>query len=127
VVSVHLRILLVDDEVFVLNSLRRLLGREEFAVQTAASGREGLALLEKETFDLVLSDYKMPSMNGIEFLTEVARRWPATVRAMLTAQADEDLLAKSLASGVLARAFTKPWDNRELVEGLQQVAAGKPA
>jgi len=114
-----IRILIVDDEPLVLSSLRRLLAREDFEVALAASGPEGLGLLEKGEFDLVLSDYKMPGMNGLEFLDQVRRRWPGPRRLMLTAQADPAQIAEALASGLLVRSMAKPWDNRALVEALR--------
>jgi len=114
-----IRILLVDDEALVLSSLRRLLRRANFEVATATSGPEALAALESSEFDVIVSDYKMPGMTGIEFLRAVAPRWPAVRRCMLTAQADKDLLDQALADGLLARAWTKPWDNQALVGALQ--------
>lgn len=122
--SEPIRVLLVDDERLVLSSLRRLLARAGFEVQTCGSGAEALALLEKEPIDLIVSDYKMPGMNGIEFLARVAPRWPGTLRCMLTAQADREVLEESIRNGVLHRTFRKPWDNRELVADLQALAAG---
>lgn len=116
----RIRILIVDDEKLVLSSLRRLLARGEFQVSTACSGAEALALLETTPVDIVLSDYQMPGMNGVEFLERVAPRWPAIRRCMLTAQADEATLSRALESGVLHHAWTKPWDNRKLLEDLRR-------
>lgn len=113
------RVLLVDDEKLVLSSLRRLLGRAEFDVLTATSGPEALALLEKEAVDLILSDYMMPGMNGVQFLEKVAPRWPAVRRCMLTAQADPETLENALATGLLQHAWTKPWNNQQLIQDLK--------
>lgn len=121
--SREIRVLLVDDEQLVLSSLRRLLARAGFDVRTASSGAEALATLETTEVDLIVSDYKMPGMNGIEFLGQVAPRWPSILRCMLTAQADKELLQESLANGLLHRSFTKPWDNRALVSDLQSLVA----
>jgi len=120
-VSREIRVLLVDDERLVLSALRRLLARAGFDVKTAMSGPEAVALLEKEPVDLIVSDYQMPGMTGIEFLREVAPRWPDILRCMLTAQADKELLDAALRDGLLHRAFRKPWDNRRLVADLQEL------
>jgi CheY-like chemotaxis protein len=120
-VSERIRILLVDDEQLILKSLRRLLSRGPFDVAVASSGPEALAYLEQNTVDVIVSDYKMPGMTGIEFLREAAPRWPDVRRCMLTAQADNDILEEALRDGLLHRAFKKPWDNRALVEALQSV------
>lgn len=118
-----IRILVVDDVRLVLASLRRLLERAGFQVATAESGAAALALLEKEPVDLVVADFMMPGMNGIELLRVVAQRWPRARRAMLTAQADQELLDRSLADGLLHAAFTKPWSNKDLVDALKALAA----
>ena len=117
------RVLLIDDERLVLSSLRRLLARADFDVLACLSGAEGLALLEKEEVDVIISDYQMPGMTGIEFLEQVAPRWPKIRRCMLTAQADKKLLEASLENGLLDRAFSKPWDNQQLVKDLLSVVA----
>jgi CheY-like chemotaxis protein len=121
--SAPVRVLVVDDVPIVLTSLRRLLERAGFHVAAAESGAAALAHLAKEPADLVVADFMMPGMNGIELLREVAQRWPRTRRAMLTAQADEDLLEQALADGLLHAAFQKPWNNKGLVEALKALAA----
>jgi len=122
-VTAAIRILVVDDVRLVLASLRRLLERAGFQVATAESGAAALALLEKEPVDMVVADFMMPGMNGIELLRVVAQRWPRARRAMLTAQADQELLDRSLADGLLHAAFTKPWSNKDLVDALKALAA----
>ena len=122
------RVLLVDDEKLVLSSLRRLLRRESFEVVTCESGPEGIEYLEQgHEVDVILSDYKMPGMNGVEFLREIAPRWPAVKRCMLTAQADRNVLEAALEDGTLHRAFHKPWDNQELVDRLRAVVKDEAA
>ena len=70
----HIRILCVDDEENVLKSLKRLFLDSEYEIFIAKSGEEGLALLRKtEHVQIVISDYRMPKMNGIDFLKEVYR------------------------------------------------------
>jgi CheY-like chemotaxis protein len=123
-VTAALRVLLVDDVRLVLTSLRRVLERAGFVVAACESGAAALALLEREGADVVVADFMMPGMNGIDLLREVAARWPRIRRTMLTAQADKDLLDRSLADGLLHRAFAKPWDNKELVDALRELAAG---
>jgi two-component system NtrC family sensor kinase len=119
-----IRVLLVDDEKLVLSSLRRLLMRESFEVMVAESGPDALGLLEHGEVDLVVSDYKMPGMNGVEFLEQVRVRWPDIRRCMLTAQADRETLDRALQAGTVQVAFRKPWDNRDLIESLRAAAAG---
>jgi CheY-like chemotaxis protein len=119
------KVLVVDDVELVRTSLKRLLERAGFEVRTAESGAAAIALLEKEPVDVVLADFMMPGMNGIDMLREVRTRWPSVRRAMLTAQADQELLDRSLEGGLLLVAFKKPWSNKELIEALKTLAAPK--
>jgi len=121
-VTAPARILLVDDVRLVLTSLRRVLERAGFRALACESAGDALALLERERVDVVLSDFMMPGMNGIELLREVAARWPRARRCLLTAQAEKEVLEMALADGLLHAAFTKPWDNRSLVEELKALA-----
>ena len=81
------RILIVDDEQNILDSLLSLLERNEYfksKVVTVNSAEAGLKELEKKEFDLVLSDYKMPGMNGVEFLGKVRGKYPKTILVCLS-------------------------------------------
>jgi CheY-like chemotaxis protein len=118
------RVLVVDDVRLVLTSLRRLLERAGFEVEVAESAVDALAVLERVPVDLIVSDFMMPGMTGIEHLRVVAERWPRVRRAMLTAQAEKDLLDRSLADGLLHAAFQKPWGNKELVDALKGILHG---
>ncbi len=121
--SAPVRVLIVDDVPIVLTSLRRVLERAGFRVDAADSGASALAFLGRAEIDVVLSDFMMPSMNGLELLREVAARWPRVRRAMLTAQADQDLLDEALKDGLLHAAFQKPWNNKGLAEALRALVA----
>ncbi len=81
-------LLLLDDEANVLAGLKRVLRKEGYGLFTATSGRDGLAVLEGETISLVISDQKMPEMDGAEFLHTVKKRYPNVMRIMLTGQTD---------------------------------------
>ncbi|MBV8501292.1 MAG: response regulator, partial [Paucibacter sp.] len=81
-------ILFVDDEPSILSALRRLVRPQGYRVLLAESGRAGLALLESETVDLVVSDMRMPEMDGAAFLEQVRLRWPEAGRILLTGYSD---------------------------------------
>lgn len=111
---VTMNLLFVDDEVNILKALRRLFRGAEYNVQTAESGAEGLAILEQTPIDLVISDMRMPQMNGAEFLTHVAERWPETVRVLLTGYADIDSTVAAVNKGRIYCYISKPWEDNEL-------------
>ncbi len=102
------RVLLVDDDAALLESLARLL-RPEMEIRTAASGRGALdALAAEGPFDVVVSDLKMPGMDGIELLSRVSRQCPDTVRVLLTGHADLRVAMDAANLGYVYRFLTKP-------------------
>ncbi len=102
------RILLVDDEPLVLEGLRRQL-RKKVEVETATSGRDGLALIERSPpFAVVVSDMRMPEMNGSQFLGEVHKRSPDSVRMILSGQAEIESTIAAVNLGQIFRFLTKP-------------------
>lgn len=102
------KILFVDDDDNILRSYKRLIGYE-FAIDTALGGREGLELLKKEEpYAVVISDMRMPIMNGSEFLSRVHAEWPDTVRMLLTGQAEIDDAIAAVNKGQIFRFLTKP-------------------
>ena len=94
------RILFVDDEPLILQGMQRQLRsmREEWDMEFAESGAQALAALEKESFDVVVSDMRMPGMDGAELMNEVMKRHPQTVRLILSGYADHDLIMKCVGS-----------------------------
>ena len=112
------RILCVDDEPNILDSLRRQL-RHHFSVETAPSGKEGLRILEREpTFTVVVSDMRMPGMDGAEFLRRAREQAPDCVRLLLTGQADLDSAISAVNDGNIFRFLTKPCQPEILLAAL---------
>ncbi|MDQ1363761.1 MAG: hypothetical protein QG652_1623, partial [Pseudomonadota bacterium] len=107
-------ILCVDDEKNILSSLRRLLRPEGYEVQLASSGAEGLEILEKMPVDLVISDMRMPEMNGAEFLEKVYAKWPDTVRILLTGYSEISSTIDAINKGNIYKYISKPWEEHDL-------------
>jgi len=102
------KILLVDDEPKVLAAIKRQL-RKQFRFETALSGEEALKIIdEKGPFAVVVSDYKMPGMNGIDFLCKVKTVDPDTVRMMLTGSADMSTAIAAVNEGSIFQFHPKP-------------------
>lgn len=103
-----LKILLVDDDNNILEAYKRHLYKK-YEVVTAANGVEGLAILKEQgPFAVVVSDFRMPEMNGIQFLSAARKLAPDTVRVMLTGQADMQAAIDAINEGNLFRFLTKP-------------------
>jgi len=110
----EIKILCVDDEQNVLNSLKRLFLDNNYTILTAPSGMEGLKILEHEHVQVIISDYRMPTMNGVEFLREVYGRWPNTVRIVLSGYADISAIVGAINEGHIYKFIPKPWNDDEL-------------
>ncbi len=108
-------ILLVDDETNILKALHRLLRPEGYRILTAESGADALALLARESVDLVVSDMRMPEMDGAVFLAKVRQTWPDTVRLLLTGHADMAQTVSAINQGEIYRFIAKPWNDQELI------------
>jgi DNA-binding NtrC family response regulator len=112
-------ILVVDDEPEMLFSLRNLL-RREFHVHTAASGAEGIKILETEVVHLVMTDQRMPGMTGVELLRRVKTDHPAAMRLIFTGYADVSAVIAAINHGNVFRFVAKPWDPEELLAVLRE-------
>ncbi|WP_412480337.1 HD domain-containing phosphohydrolase [Azonexus sp. IMCC34839] len=108
-------LLFVDDEPGILSALRRLFRPHGYRILTAESGQEGLELLEGERVDLVISDMRMPEMDGATFLKAVRERWPGVMRVLLTGYADISSTVAAINQGEIYRYIAKPWDDNEIV------------
>ena len=107
-------LLLVDDEPGILSSLRRLLRSSGYTILTAESGKAGLEILEQTPVDLVISDMRMPEMDGARFLELVRARWPETTRILLTGYSDVTSTIDAINRGEIFRYIAKPWDDNDL-------------
>lgn len=119
------RILCVDDEPNILSSLRRLFRTEGYQVLTAEGGNTGLKILETESVDLVISDMRMPEMDGATFLEHVQTRWPDTTRLLLTGYADIQSTIEAINRGKIYRYIAKPWDDNDLLLIVRQAIERK--
>ncbi|TAN42293.1 MAG: response regulator [Nitrospirae bacterium] len=112
--SEQIRILCVDDEQNVLNALRRIFMDDDYEIVIANSGKDGIRLLEEKEFQIVISDYRMPEMNGVEFLKQVYDNWPDTVRIVLSGYADAGAIVSAINEGRIYKFIPKPWNDDEL-------------
>ncbi len=111
----QVKILCVDDERNVLRALERLFLDEDYHLLTALSGQEALEILESQSpIQVVMSDYRMPGMNGVDFLSQVCERWPETVRMVLSGYADTGSVVSAINEGQIYRFIAKPWNDDEL-------------
>jgi len=107
-------LLFVDDETNILSSLRRLFRPLGYKILVAPGGKEGLEIMENSAVDLIISDMRMPEMDGATFLAKVAERWPETVRILLTGYADMESTIAAINVGKIYKYISKPWDENDI-------------
>ncbi len=109
------RILLVDDEPKVLQGLKRMLypKRDQWEVAMAGNGKEALEKMAQSRFDVLVTDMKMPVMNGMELVENVVKLYPQTMRVVLTGEANKDALFKSI--GPSHQFLSKPCETQKLI------------
>ncbi len=107
-------VLFVDDEKNILSSLARLFRKEGYNILTAESGSDGLTLAGRNELSLIVSDHRMPGMEGVEFLSRVKPLAPDAPRFMLTGYADINAVMAAINKGEVSRFITKPWNDEEL-------------
>jgi signal transduction histidine kinase/FixJ family two-component response regulator len=110
------RILCVDDEPYVLKALQRLFLDTEFDVFSAHNALDGMELLQNNnSIAAVITDYRMPGMNGVEFLSEVYRSWPEISRIILSGYADTATVLEAINQGHVDKFIPKPWEDDVIV------------
>ena len=101
-------ILIVDDEPTVTAVLRDAFSREPYRILSAGSAEDALPILDREEMDVVISDEKMPGMSGTEFLAVVRKKYPDSIRMILTGHASLESAVRAINEGEIYRFFTKP-------------------
>lgn len=110
-----IKLLCVDDERNVLRALERIFMDDDYEILTASSGEEGLSHFDKNPdISVVISDYRMPGMNGVEFLSQVCNKYPDTVRIVLSGYADTASVVSAINEGQIYKFVSKPWSDEEL-------------
>src|SRR5512132_2989065 len=116
------RILIVDDEADIRESLETLLDIEGYAVDAVGTAGEGASALERTNYDLVLLDLMLPDRSGMELLHEVRQRDTDTPIILLTAYGSIEVAVKALKAGA-SDYFAKPWDNEKLLVDIRTLIA----
>ena len=117
------KVLLVDDEESILNSLRRLLRGQPYELLLATSGAQALEIMEQHSIELVMTDARMPNMDGATLLARIHQLYPATTRILLTGYADMPTIIKAINEGKIHRYISKPWSDEEMLLTLRQSLA----
>lgn len=116
-------VLLVDDEPSLVEGLELRLRSKAFRVLTATSAKEALELMSQQEVAVVVSDERMPGMQGSEFLSVVAKSFPETARIILTGQASVEAAMRAINDAKVAHFLTKPCDAKALKALVEKLLA----
>src|SRR3954469_22180357 len=119
-------ILIIDDEAAIRESLETLLDLEGYSIESAENGEEGLARLAARPFDLVLLDFALPDMNGLEVLAEIRDRDPQLAVIMITAYGTVENAGRAVQAGA-TNFIQKPWDNEKLLADVRAAVGRRRA
>lgn len=115
------KVLFVDDELNILKALSREFAHSTFDVLVANSGTLALEIMEKEKIDVVVSDVRMPGMDGIQFLSIVKEKYPQASRIILSGFVEKSLVMSAIIKGIASTYFTKPWNHDSLHKNIRHI------
>ncbi len=121
------KILIVDDEPLVARALARAMARQGFEVAVARHAANALFRVRGFAPDVVISDFHVPGMNGLEFMRQIALRAPRAARVLVSGCAEPDSPAIAYAAAEGCRFVRKPWDNKQLAALLRDILERRDA
>lgn len=113
-------LLIIDDEPNILRTLTRLLRRDGYRILSTTDPQEAFSLLAENRVQVILSDQRMPSLSGTEFLSQVKDIYPETIRMVLSGYTDLDTITRAINEGAIYKFLTKPWQDDELRQTIRQ-------
>jgi len=117
------KILVVDDEVQILKSFSRMFLETDYEIFTADNGMAALILIESNNIDMVISDMRMPLLDGYKFLYIVKEKYPNIIRIVLSGYAEEKSMFKAILHNVAKMYFFKPWNNDNVISTIDKLFA----
>ncbi len=114
------KILLIDDDQYIRSSLEYYFKKKTLAFVTLESAEEALELLKKETFDVIICDYKLPRMNGLDFFFRLYELQPEALRIFITAYANDEVAIRAGGIGI-DDFIEKPFTTKDIEESLQRL------
>jgi DNA-binding NtrC family response regulator len=115
-------ILLVDDDESILSTIRRELSDEPYELLTATSGKEALEIMAERDVSVIIADFRMPEMDGMELLRITKKEYPKTIRMMISGHANITVLLRAINENIIYKFITKPWKDSEELKSIVKQA-----
>lgn len=115
------RILCVDDEVEILRALKRVFILTDYEIFTASSAEEAFIIMRDNEIDMIISDMRMPEVDGYKLLSQVKMLYPDIIRIMLSGYSDEKLIIKAVQENIVKSYIFKPWENKSLLGTVERI------
>lgn len=115
------RILCVDDEVEILRALKRVFILTDYEIFTASSAEEAFIIMRDNEIDMIISDMRMPEVDGYKLLSQVKMLYPDIIRIMLSGYSDEKLIIKAVQENIVKSYIFKPWENKALLGTVERI------
>ncbi len=117
------KILIVDDEVQILNALQRMFLDTDYEIISTENSTDVMSLLEKGNIDMIISDMRMPELDGYKLLNDVKEKYPKIIRIILSGYADEKPMFRALLHNVAKLYVFKPWNNNDFLNNINRLFA----
>lgn len=119
------KILIVDDEINVLKAIKRLLSQYKLEIRLETSSVNALEIVKNSEFDLIITDQRMPEMDGTQLLMQVKEISPNTVRILMSGYSDIEVFISAINNGNIYQYISKPWDNKKFVKTILNALGAK--
>jgi CheY-like chemotaxis protein len=119
------KILFVDDEPQILVALRRTLSKETYELAFSGSAQEALEELQRQHYDVIVSDNRMPDTTGVQLLRQVEQQYPKTMRVLMSAIAESEDKKRAQQDGAVDWFIEKPWQSKELCDLLRAIRGAR--
>jgi len=113
--GIKAKILLVDDEIKIINALKRVLNKKEYEILSANTSMDAISILDNNKIDIIICDYSMPDIMGIDVLKYCKKEQPESIRILITGSCDINVAISAINEGNIFHYFSKPWKNEEIL------------
>lgn len=121
----QINILLIDDEQNIINSLKRILNKNEYIIYSANNSENAIEIINNYKLDIIICDYNMPNLTGIEILKHAKKILPNAIRMLITGYADLNVTISAINEVGIYYYITKPWKNDEVIDIVEKAIEEK--